>query len=127
MKKVYLVPILIVILLIIGAGIWFLSNGQLSEKQDVGLANPASVFCVDNGGKLEIRTDATGGQVGFCVFNNKTECEEWAYFRGECKPGEQTNRQKTNPVACTQEAKQCPDGSYVGRTGPNCEFSACPK
>lgn len=30
------------------------------------------------------------------------------------------------PVACTQEAKQCPDGSYVGRTGPNCEFSQCP-
>jgi hypothetical protein len=31
-----------------------------------------------------------------------------------------------NPVACTQEAKQCPDGTYVARTGPNCEFSACP-
>ena len=29
-------------------------------------------------------------------------------------------------VACTQEAKQCPDGSYVGRTGPRCEFAACP-
>ncbi len=30
------------------------------------------------------------------------------------------------PVACTMEAKLCPDGSYVGRTGPNCEFAACP-
>src|SRR3989338_7539618 len=29
-------------------------------------------------------------------------------------------------VACTQEAKICPDGSAVGRTGPNCEFAACP-
>lgn len=28
-------------------------------------------------------------------------------------------------TACTQEAKQCPDGSYVGRTGPNCEFASC--
>lgn len=28
--------------------------------------------------------------------------------------------------ACTQEAKQCPDGSYVSRTGPNCEFAECP-
>lgn len=28
--------------------------------------------------------------------------------------------------ACTQEAKICPDGSAVGRTGPNCEFAACP-
>ncbi len=31
------------------------------------------------------------------------------------------------PQACTQEAKQCPDGSYVGRTGPNCEFAPCPE
>jgi|SRR3989344_8676138 len=29
-------------------------------------------------------------------------------------------------VACTQEAKLCPDGSAVGRTGPNCEFAKCP-
>src|SRR3989338_263182 len=29
-------------------------------------------------------------------------------------------------VVCTQEAKQCPDGSYVGREGPNCEFAKCP-
>ena len=28
-------------------------------------------------------------------------------------------------VVCTQEAKMCPDGTYVGRTGPNCEF-ICP-
>lgn len=28
--------------------------------------------------------------------------------------------------ACTQEAKLCPDGSAVGRTGPNCEFASCP-
>ena len=30
------------------------------------------------------------------------------------------------PVACTMEAKLCPDGSYVGRGGPNCDFAACP-
>ena len=29
-------------------------------------------------------------------------------------------------VACTQDAKLCPDGSFVGREGPNCEFVACP-
>ena len=34
--------------------------------------------------------------------------------------------QDENQVACTQDAKLCPDGSYVGRTGPNCEFAACP-
>ncbi len=28
-------------------------------------------------------------------------------------------------VACTEEAKLCPDGSSVGRVGPACEFSPC--
>lgn len=36
-------------------------------------------------------------------------------------------RQVQNPVACTMEAKLCPDGSSVGRTGPKCEFAECPK
>ncbi len=31
------------------------------------------------------------------------------------------------PIACTQEAKQCHDGSYVSRGGPDCEFAACPE
>ena len=30
-----------------------------------------------------------------------------------------------DPVMCTMDARECPDGSYVGRTGPNCEF-VCP-
>jgi hypothetical protein len=30
------------------------------------------------------------------------------------------------PVACTMEAKLCPDGSAVGRVGHNCEFAECP-
>lgn len=29
-------------------------------------------------------------------------------------------------VACTMDAKICPDGSAVGRQGPNCEFAPCP-
>ena len=33
---------------------------------------------------------------------------------------------KPSQIYCTQEAKLCPDGSYVGRTGPNCEFTECP-
>ncbi|KKU81315.1 MAG: hypothetical protein UY07_C0021G0020 [Parcubacteria group bacterium GW2011_GWA1_47_8] len=39
------------------------------------------------------------------------------------------NRSNTNtePIACTMEAKICPDGSAVGRTGPKCEFAECPE
>jgi len=31
------------------------------------------------------------------------------------------------PVVCTMDAKICPDGSAVGRTGPSCEFAPCPR
>ena len=31
-----------------------------------------------------------------------------------------------SPIACTEEARVCPDGSAVGRVGPTCEFASCP-
>lgn len=39
---------------------------------------------------------------------------------------ERTGGEYEEPVACTADAKICPDGSGVGREGPRCEFSACP-
>lgn len=43
------------------------------------------------------------------------------------KPGIPSNNTGNGGVACTMEAKLCPDGvTYVGRQGPNCEFAACP-
>jgi len=58
---------------------------------------------------------------------------EIAYV-GECdnavRPAEEPPVPPTppsgGPVACTAEAKICPDGTAVGRTGPNCEFAPCP-
>ena len=35
------------------------------------------------------------------------------------------NKNQPQQTACTLEAKICPDGSSVGRTGPNCEFAEC--
>lgn len=29
-------------------------------------------------------------------------------------------------TVCTMDAMMCPDGTSVGRVGPNCEFAACP-
>src|SRR5512135_3483647 len=50
------------------------------------MPNPASVFCEQYGNRLEIRTAPDGSQSGACIFPNGSECDEWAYFRGECKP-----------------------------------------
>jgi hypothetical protein len=36
------------------------------------------------------------------------------------------NSSSTPAVACTMDAKLCPDGSYVGRSGPLCALAACP-
>jgi hypothetical protein len=48
---------------------------------------------------------------------------------GSTMPGEQGQRTPMTEdleVACTMEAKICPDGSSVGRMPPNCEFAPCP-
>lgn len=66
----------------------------------IGMANPASVYCVEQGGELDIRMDAQGGQYGVCIFADGTECGEWAYFRGECQPGD--NDVAPSPVPVPQ-------------------------
>jgi len=43
----------------------------------------------------------------------------------EQKQEQKQEQDQKNSVACTMDAKECPDGSYVGRTGPNCEFEEC--
>jgi hypothetical protein len=50
------------------------------------MPNPASVYCEQQGYISEIRTAADGGQTGYCIFPDGSECDEWAYFRGECAP-----------------------------------------
>jgi putative hemolysin len=51
-----------------------------------GIANPASVHCVEVGGTVEIKKDSAGNEYGMCRFQNGTTCDEWAHFRGEgCK------------------------------------------
>lgn len=48
------------------------------------MANPSSTFCVKQGYKIEMRTNADGSQYGMCVFKDGNKCEEWAFYRGEC-------------------------------------------
>ena len=46
----------------------------------LGMANPASVYCVKIGGKLRIEKTPQG-ELGICVLPNGTEMEEWTLFR----------------------------------------------
>lgn len=60
--------------------------GEESTPEGPGGENPASKFCVEHGGILEIR-DSSDGEYGVCINpENGLECEEWAFYRGECDP-----------------------------------------
>ena len=52
-----------------------------SETPSVGLANPASTYCVQRGGKVEIQKDKEGNAYGMCHLPDGTVVEEWALFR----------------------------------------------
>jgi putative hemolysin len=61
-------------------------SSELQPEGEAGLPNPASVYCEEHGSSLEIRSAANGGQYGVCIFPDGSECEEWAFYRGECGP-----------------------------------------
>ncbi len=119
---------------------WDLPPGGITEeKPNDFLENPS--FCnVDADctcGGIDAKTDN-------CFVGNKLYASKYVDFSRDCPdfctgiaahletrcvsnecmnvPREGWNQ----PVACTEEAKLCPDGSAVGRTGPNCEFAPCP-
>ncbi len=73
--------------LVLAAACTFGQDALPTSTPQANLPNPASVYCEQNGGKLELRQDTSGGVAGVCVFSDGSECDEWAYFRGECQPG----------------------------------------
>ena len=56
---------------------------ESSPKPTTEMANPASVNCVNVGGKLTLKRTPQG-EFGMCKLPSGKVCEEWALFRGEC-------------------------------------------
>lgn len=56
----------------------------------VEISNPAAIACVVHGLTRELRTTADGSQYGVCTFPDGSECDEWAFYRGECRAGQYT-------------------------------------
>ena len=67
--------ILIIILIVISLIIAFVF---LNKK-----TNPASAYCEEQGGEIELRAD----EKRVCVLPDGLECEEGEFYRGECKKG----------------------------------------
>jgi len=90
-----------------------------NQEQNLGIANPASVNCVEKGGQLVIQKRADGGEYGLCYFEDARACEEWALMRGECPVG----GMKTTGYD-TEEQKYCAwvGGHTTTNAGDVCTF-----
>ena len=122
MKKI--LNILLVFLLFL-----FLLN-SCSKKEEkptgVSIANPASVNCVNNGGKLKMMEDANG-QYGICILKDGTECEEWKYFRKEC-PVKENNSWRQQGTDCCKgygDNISCINGNVKCVAGYEEKFLGC--
>ena len=80
------------------------SDSAGTEIPEANMPNPASVYCEQNGNKLEIQTASDGSQSGVCVFPDGSTCDEWAYFRGECGLAAQKSPTPDMIVEATTEA-----------------------
>ena len=74
----------IVIILLIGVALFIFYPGEENETElviynKIGEANPAAGYC----SALGYETDRTRASA-YCVFPDKSECEQWNFYRGEC-------------------------------------------
>jgi putative hemolysin len=79
---------------------------QQHPQDNSQMANPASVFCENNNGTLEI-VNEDAGQKGICILADGTRCDEWSYYRGECPSIQPEPSNKS--VETIQPAKSIPE------------------
>lgn len=81
-KKYLILGIVVVVALAIVVYLKLRVSPKIEPVQNkTGLANPAAVYCEEQGGKSTIVTAADGSQSGLCVFSDGRKCEEWEFFR----------------------------------------------
>lgn len=93
MKKAFILSIpfiILIIILIISINLSpitesaIIGNLSYSQGQDTSSTiNPAREFCGNQGLTLDIRNGTTKG-LGFCIWSDGSECEEWSYYIKEC-------------------------------------------
>jgi len=82
-----------------------------------GLANPASVYCVELGYQLLYSRDT---YLNDCVFPDGSKCEEWAFFRGECgqpfsycvKNGGKLEQRENLSTCVFTDGSICPESDF---------------
>lgn len=99
-------------------------NGEQMASNKVptettAISNPASKNCLDKGGRLEMQEE-TAGTLGICKFSDGTECEEWKFYRNECRKGQTTKADTSHSYEGLVSRK---GNSYVFKTNSGTEYS----
>lgn len=125
MNNRFFTLIFIVVVFIFG-GLLYIYNPEPIEYK-----NPRNeVVCAD-----DVKLCPDGSYVGRsgpnCTFDPCPIPSDTILEDGTLPPEDPDTKinEPENPdgIVCTMEVKQCPDGSFVGREGPNCEFKKCPE
>jgi hypothetical protein len=114
-------------------GHYTVADGRLVHKlDDTRLVHSAAKAVTDRGMDTLLGNISKRLKVDLSSEGTLTEIMN-ALVRTQEKPSSSTPATDPSPApaapqmhACTMEAKICPDGSAVGRQGPNCEFAPCP-
>lgn len=101
--------IALILIIVFASGCSCLPKGTNKPGSKTGIANPASVNCINKGGTLSIQKRDDGGEYGICIFEDNRQCEEWALFRGECPVG---GRKITGYVTPAAQYCAITGGSY---------------
>ncbi len=94
-------------------------NGDIGSKRLIFVAIPKT----KNNLAIYFTYDSSNQKVAESIFDQILSTFQ---FTGPSEASAKEDKFSPTPKACTQEAKLCSDGSYVGRIGPNCEFAPCP-
>lgn len=64
--------------------VWVLAacaHDDAPEPMSLSMANPAAVFCEQQGGRSQTRQDEMGNEYGVCLLADGREVDEWVHFR----------------------------------------------
>jgi putative hemolysin len=112
MKNIFVLTIILIVLTACSAPqTQETPESTATDMPQANMPNPASVYCTQQGNKLEIVTASDSSQSGVCVFPDGSVCDEWAYYRGECGPAAQKSPTPAMNVEATTEANGGTGGS----------------
>ncbi len=77
----------------------------------VGIANPASEYCVAQGGTVNIVKDEEGNESGMCKLADGTEVDEWEYYRENNKEEAAPAEEATPAEATTWDTAEAPEAT----------------